>query len=203
MLQVSRAGRRTGGSRRSWRCQRSLPVIDWNLHGSPAGPGSQDGPSSIKRSPKQTIHLSKSTEASYQVPKSILETVIYSDDLDAAGEFYEKVIGLTLFSHEPNRHRFYQVGGGMLLIFRPESTETDSVEIGGRWIPKHGAHGPGHLAFAVGEHELESVRGRLAQFQIPIEVEIDWPSGGHSVYCRDPANNSVEFATRSLWFRSG
>jgi catechol 2,3-dioxygenase-like lactoylglutathione lyase family enzyme len=146
--------------------------------------------------------LSKISSKTYQAPKSILETVLYCDDLVAAGEFYEEVVGLTLFSHEPNRHRFYQVGGGMLLIFRPETTEQDTVQIGECTIPLHGAHGPGHIAFAVGEEEMDPVRRRLAEFDIPIESEIDWPSGGHSIYCRDPGQNCIEFATRSLWFRS-
>ena len=144
----------------------------------------------------------KTPSETYRTPQSILETVLYCEDLVAAGEFYEEVIGLTLFSHEPNRHRFYQVGGSMLLIFQPATTEQVAVEIGGEAIPRHGAHGPGHLAFAVGEQEMEAVRSRLAQQGVAIESEIDWPSGGHSIYCRDPDGNSIEFATRSLWFRS-
>ena len=146
--------------------------------------------------------VSKSSVQPYQAPRSILETVLYCDDLAAAGAFYEEVIGLSLFSHEPNRHRFYQVGGSMLLIFQPQATEQASVVVGGNPIPTHGAHGPGHLAFAVGEQEMEAVRQRLAQHGIAIESEIDWPSGGHSIYCRDPDRNSIEFATRSLWFRT-
>lgn len=138
----------------------------------------------------------------YQAPTSILETVIYCDDLEAAGRFYEEVVGLELISYESNRHRFYRVGGNMLLVFRAQTTEQATVTIGGHAIPKHGAHGPGHMAFVVGEEELESVRERLRHFGITIESEIEWPSGGHSIYCRDPAENSIEFATRSLWFHS-
>ncbi len=146
--------------------------------------------------------VSSTSDETYQPPQSILETVLYCEDLVAAGEFYEEVVGLTLFSHEPNRHRFYQVGGSMLLLFQPKTTEQATVQIGGQTIPKHGSHGPGHLAFAVREQEMGAVRQRLVRHGVAIESEIDWPSGGHSIYCRDPDGNSIEFATRSLWFRS-
>ncbi len=152
---------------------------------------------------RPAISVSKSLNQPYQAPKAILESVLYCDDLVAAGEFYEGVVGLTLFSHEPNRHRFYQLGGGMLLIFQPSTTEQATVSIGDAVIPKHGAHGPGHLAFAIGENAVEAVREHLTQHGVSIESEIDWPSGGHSIYCRDPGHNSVEFATPSLWSRSG
>jgi catechol 2,3-dioxygenase-like lactoylglutathione lyase family enzyme len=144
--------------------------------------------------------LTKTSEQHYRVPTSILETVVYCSDLVAAGEFYEQVVGLQLLSHEPNRHRFYRLDGGMLLIFRAENTERATVRIGQQLIPKHGAHGPGHLAFAIDHDQHDAVRQRLSKCDVPIEAEIDWPNGGRSIYCRDPAGNSVEFATRSLWF---
>lgn len=146
--------------------------------------------------------MRKTSANTYQAPQSILETVIYCDDLVAAGEFYEEVVGLSLSSYEPNRHRFYQVGESMLLIFQPTTTEQATVQVGGETIPKHGAHGPGHLAFAVEEQAIKAVRRRLAEHGVAIESEIDWPGGGHSIYCRDPGQNSIEFATRSLWFPS-
>lgn len=144
--------------------------------------------------------MNKPSEQNYRVPTSILETVIYCSDLVAAGEFYEQVVGLNLLSEEPDRHRFYQLAGGMLLIFRAETTEQAVVRIGDQVIPRHGARGPGHLAFAIDEDQYDAVRQRLSSCEVPIEAEIDWPTGGRSIYCRDPAGNSVEFATRSLWF---
>ena len=144
--------------------------------------------------------MTKSSEQNYRVPTSILETVVYCSDLVAAGEFYEQVIGLNLLSHEPGRHRFYRLAGGMLLIFRAETTEKATVKIGEHLIPKHGAHGPGHVAFAIDQDQYEAVRQRLSSCHVPIEAEIDWPTGGRSIYCRDPAGNSIEFATPSLWF---
>jgi catechol 2,3-dioxygenase-like lactoylglutathione lyase family enzyme len=34
---------------------------------------------------------------------------------------------------------------------------------------------------------------------VPIEAEIDWKQGGRSLYFRDPAGNSIEFAPLTLW----
>jgi len=131
----------------------------------------------------------------------LLETVIYCGDLVAARKFYEGVIGLQPHSVEPDRHIFYQIGDGMLLVFNPENTRTATVTVGDQQIPRHGANGEGHFAFAVEAAQLSTVKQHLERHEVAIESEIDWPGGGHSIYCRDPAGNSVEFATRRLWFR--
>lgn len=136
----------------------------------------------------------------FQPPEVILEAVLYCDDLEAAGAFYEKVIGLTLSSCEPDRHRFYQMKYGMLLLFRASATRSQAIEVNGRLIPKHGTTGSGHLAFAVDIESQNAMRERLARAGIKLESEIKWPSGGESIYCRDPAGNSIEFATPELWY---
>jgi catechol 2,3-dioxygenase-like lactoylglutathione lyase family enzyme len=139
------------------------------------------------------------------IPTAILETVIYCDDLDRARQFYQGVIGLPLVSEEPGRHLFFRVGTSMLLIFNPRQTRSATVRVGDQIIPRHGSDGPSHFAFQIDPAQLEAVKTNLRREGVEIESEIDWPSppgqiGGHSIYCRDPAGNSVEFATRSLWF---
>ena len=134
-------------------------------------------------------------------PTGILETVVYCRDLNAAREFYEQVVGLKAYSVEPERHLFYKVGESMLLIFNPENTTTAIVTISGVNLPWHGARGASHFAFQVDSSQFDAIKGNLANHQVPIECELDWPGGGHSIYCRDPGGNSVEFATRSLWFK--
>ncbi len=136
----------------------------------------------------------------YRPPDRILETVLYCDDLEKSGIFYEKVIRLNLVSSQPDRHRFYQLQQGMLLLFRAHVTKSETVTVAGKTIPKHGMLGNGHLAFATEPEQLIVMAERLAAFQIPIESEIVWPSGGKSLYCRDPAGNSIEFATPQIWF---
>ena len=95
---------------------------------------------------------------------------------------------------------FLRVGQGMLLIFNPRDTKIGSVVIGDQMIPRHGSTGPSHFAFEILPKQVVEIREHLANRKIAIEAEIEWPTGGHSIYCRDPAGNSVEFATRELWF---
>jgi catechol 2,3-dioxygenase-like lactoylglutathione lyase family enzyme len=124
----------------------------------------------------------------------ILETSLYASDLPAAENFYSQVLGLELFSRLAGRHLFYRLGESMLLIFNPEKSSQSSGD-----VPTHGARGPGHVAFVVGESELDSWREQLSRQKIEIEAEIAWPKGGYSLYFRDPAGNSIELATPQTW----
>lgn len=126
--------------------------------------------------------------------QGIVETGIYAEDLEQAEAFYRDVLGLRLIGKEVGRHVFFQVGArGVLLVFDPRATLRGDV------LPAHGASGPGHLAFGVPAGSLGSWRERLARGGVAIEKELDWPRGGHSVYFRDPAGNSVELVTPGLW----
>ncbi len=135
-----------------------------------------------------------------KTPRGILETILYSNDLPAAREFYEQVIGLSVVAYEPERHLMLRVGRSMLLVFHPDDSQTKEIFVGGAMIPQHGCSGRSHFAFEVAEDQLAEIKQNLTQHGIPIESEIRWPGGGHSLYCRDPADNSVEFATAKLWF---
>ena len=133
-------------------------------------------------------------------PEGILETVVYCNDLVAARHFYEQIIGLQIYSCEPERHLFYKVGNSMLLVFDPGNTTQAEVRIGDATLPLHGARGESHFAFQVRADQFDAIKANLAKHNVAIECELDWPIGGHSIYCRDPSGNSVEFATRTLWF---
>lgn len=124
----------------------------------------------------------------------ILETCIYVDDLDAAEAFYGGVLGLERVARDPVRQVFFRCGAGMLLIFDPEQSA-----IPGR-APVHGAHGPGHVTFGASADALPAWRAHFAERGVEIEVEREWPNGARSIYFRDPAGNSLELATPSLWF---
>jgi len=123
----------------------------------------------------------------------ILETCLYADDLDKAEKFYTSVLGLHLHAKETGRHLFFKCGTQMLLIFNPAKTieESDAAP--------HGAHGPGHVAFAVPLSELDRWKSHLTAVNIKIEKETKWPNGGRSLYFRDPAENSLELASPLLW----
>lgn len=127
-------------------------------------------------------------------PLGVLEASLYVDDLVAAEAFYCEVLGLELHSRQEGRHVFFRCGSTMVLLFHPASTNDEDEE-----VPRHGCTGPGHLCFAVEPSTLAAWRDRLESNGVAIEQEIDWPHGGHSIYFRDPAGNSLELATPSLW----
>lgn len=132
-------------------------------------------------------------------PLRIMETVLYANDLSSIEAFYSGALGLPLVSADEDRHRFFQCGDAMLLVFDPEVTSEEVVEVEDQMIPQHGARGPGHIAFAVLESELADWREKLKQHDVAIEQEIEWPKRGYSIYFRDPAGNSVELVTPALW----
>ncbi|HKL55696.1 MAG: VOC family protein [Roseovarius sp.] len=132
-------------------------------------------------------------------PDAILEAGLYAEDLPAARAFYGGVLGLEEVIHVEGRHVFYRVGGSILLIFNPNATAKGTSD-GKLPVPAHGAHGPGHLCFAASRKDMDAWRARLTAAGHPIESAFDWPNGAHSIYFRDPAGNSLEFAEARLWF---
>ncbi|MDQ7053364.1 MAG: VOC family protein [candidate division KSB1 bacterium] len=127
-------------------------------------------------------------------PQGILETCIYAEDLQAVEAFYRDVIGLQFFSRKPDRHVFFRCGQAMFLIFNPRKTR-----VSGDPIPPHGALGEGHVAFTIRPEDVDRWRAHLQAHHVEIESEVRWPSGGYSLYVRDPAGNSVELATADTW----
>ena len=126
--------------------------------------------------------------------EGILETCLYVDDLSAAETFYRQILGIEPFSRVKDRHVFFSLGRSMLLLFNPAETAQPGSD-----VPPHGANGPGHIAFAISPDKIDDWRNHLRHHHIPIEAEVTWPSGGKSIYFRDPAGNSLEVATAQTW----
>lgn len=128
---------------------------------------------------------------------AILETALYSEDLDAAKRFYTEKLGLEVIVEVPGRHVFFRLEKSVLLIFNPAATAEPSS--GKLAVPVHGAKGEGHACFSTAplgyEHWLDKIRGK----DIEIEQEVVWPNGARSFYFRDPAGNSLEFGEPKLW----
>lgn len=125
---------------------------------------------------------------------SVVETAIYVDDLDAAEDFYQRILGLEVIASEADRHVFFRVGeSNVLLAFNPRTTCT------GDTLPHHGASGAGHFALGIESTSLDDWRRHLEANRISIETEMEWPAGGKSIYFRDPAGNSVELITPGVW----
>lgn len=131
-------------------------------------------------------------------PQAILESALYAADLDAAQAFYETILGLKVITRVANRHVFFRMDGAVLLIFNPVETEVPSTKTT-MPVPPHGARGPGHLCFAANRDQIAAWRDHLLAHEVDIEAEFDWPNGARSLYFRDPAGNSLEFAEPQLW----
>ena len=131
-------------------------------------------------------------------PQALLEAALYVADLDAARQFYRDHLGLQLFQEVSGRHMFLALGPSVLLIFNPTATAQPPGNPQ-MPVPPHGARGPGHVCFAMNREEITAMETRLRAAGVEIDTRFDWPNGARSLYVRDPAGNSVEFAEPWLW----
>ncbi|WP_323764237.1 VOC family protein [Marinovum sp.] len=128
----------------------------------------------------------------------VLEAALYARDLDAAESFYHGVLAMEVVLRLPGRHVFFRAGETILLVFNPEETARPSQNPK-MPVPAHGARGPGHVCFRASRTEIARWRAHVTAQDIAIDAEFDWPNGARSLYIRDPAGNSVEFAEPHLW----
>jgi len=124
----------------------------------------------------------------------VLETCLYAENLAETAAFYADVLGLEAFARVDERHVFFHCGNAVLLLFNPSQTRQAAGS-----VPAHGALGPGHVAFAMAPQAIDTWREHLQEHNVAVEAEIAWPSGGKSLYLRDPAGNSVELTTPRTW----
>ncbi|NIP69415.1 MAG: glyoxalase/bleomycin resistance/extradiol dioxygenase family protein, partial [Planctomycetales bacterium] len=52
---------------------------------------------------------------------------------------------------------------------------------------------------AASAEEIDGWVDHLTSHRVEIESAFDWPQGGRSIYFRDPAGNSLEFAEPRIW----
>ncbi len=129
--------------------------------------------------------------------RKIVETSIYSSDLEIMKEFYVDKLGLEFVSEQRGRHVFLKTDKSMLLIFNHGVTAAEKET-------RHGASTPPsmvHIAFEIESDEYEQAKDLLAKNNIHIEKEIAWENDikSRSIYFRDSAGNLVEFITRNYW----
>jgi catechol-2,3-dioxygenase len=125
--------------------------------------------------------------------EKIFETVLYAEDIDSIIKFYKNILGLKIIQ-QSEMFVAFRCEEVVLLVFDPRKTNQS-----GRNVPSHGAEGPGHIAFSIEPEELDAWREQLVEKGVEIEAEVNWKSGGQSIYFRDPAGNSVELAIPTLW----
>jgi catechol 2,3-dioxygenase-like lactoylglutathione lyase family enzyme len=86
----------------------------------------------------------------------------------------------------------------MLLIFNPDATQ-QPPKPGTLPVPPHGMEGEGHVCFRASADGIAEWRAKLVRAGVDIEADFAWPSGGRSIYFRDPAGNCIEFAEPRIW----
>lgn len=128
----------------------------------------------------------------------ILETALYTDDMQRARAFYENVLELAPIFEDSRLIAYGIAGRDVLLIFR-RGAATQTVTMPGGTIPGHDGSGPLHVAFAVGKDEMKAWEDRLAANGVAVEGETKWSRGGRSIYFRDPDGHLLELATPGLW----
>jgi catechol-2,3-dioxygenase len=126
----------------------------------------------------------------------VVETCIYSSDLESMKKFYVGILGLSVIQEE-DKLIFLKAGKSVLLIFDPLLTSINNDK-----LPTHGAMTPPssiHFAMEIEEQEYQPCKELLARNGIVIEKEIKWNSNTKSLYFRDPSGNLVELITPGGW----
>jgi catechol-2,3-dioxygenase len=129
--------------------------------------------------------------------KKVIETCIYSSDLESMKKFYVDTLGLSVIQEEGDKLIFLKAGKSMLLIFDPLRTSINNDK-----LPTHGAMTPPssvHFAMEIEEQEYQPCKRLLVLNGIAIEKEVIWNSNTKSLYFRDPAGNLVELITPGGW----
>ncbi|HYP16457.1 MAG TPA: VOC family protein [Opitutus sp.] len=138
---------------------------------------------------------------SESVPRigSVVETVLYVDDLARGVAFYRDLLGLKPVTGDGERFQAFAVApGSVLLLFRRGGT-LSAVPAPRGMIPPHDGQGPLHVGFGIGEDAYEAWKARLQEKGVAVESEAGWKRGGRSLYFRDPDGHLVELITPGIW----
>jgi catechol 2,3-dioxygenase-like lactoylglutathione lyase family enzyme len=129
---------------------------------------------------------------------SILETCLHVSDLDRSREFYKGLFGYSVMKSD-DRFCAFDVGGRQVLILFRMGSDPEGATLPFGFIPAHGSSGPGHIGFGVPTESLVAWRARLAERGVKVESSFNWPTGGTSIYFRDPDGHLLELLTRGVW----
>ena len=130
--------------------------------------------------------------------QSVVETVIYVDDLARSIEFYKNIMGLEQQMADARFAAFTVTQGQVFLIFVRGQTNS-GVDTPGGFIPPHDARGPQHFAFGIDAAQIESWTEKLNSAGVSIESAVRWPRGARSLFFRDPDGHLVELVTPGAW----
>jgi catechol 2,3-dioxygenase-like lactoylglutathione lyase family enzyme len=112
--------------------------------------------------------------------------------------FYRDQLGLRLLESGERLSVFSVADKQVLLIFRSGGT-LEPIPTPGGMIPPHEASGRLHFSLAISKDDFGGWEKYLISRSIVIESKVNWPTGGQSIYFRDPDNHLVELATPGIW----
>ena len=128
----------------------------------------------------------------------VIETALYVDDLQRAVAFYRKLFGFPILN-EDNRFCALDVARRSVLLLFLRGASTEPIRLPFGVIPPHDSQGPAHFAFAIPAGSVDAWEAYLRKLGVIIESSVFWPSGGRSLYFRDPDGHAVELATPGTW----
>lgn len=129
----------------------------------------------------------------------LLETCLYTADLDRARSFYRRLLDLDPVVDEDRICVFRLPDASALILFR-QGAALEPITLPGGVIPPHDGHGRIHFALAIPDDAVDFWRSRLRDLDIGVESEVDWSAErGESLYFIDPDGHVGELATRRIW----
>jgi len=128
----------------------------------------------------------------------ILESSLYVHSLERSAAFYRRVFGFGIMLSDERMRALAVPGRQVLLLFRKGGSIHPSPTPFGV-IPPHDAAGAQHLCFSIDREQFAAWRDHFQALDVSIESERVKPSGGSSLYIRDPDGQSIEVATPGLW----
>lgn len=161
-------------------------------------PAAKTAPAAKESTPEAKPATVRSAGAAPPI-HGVVETILYTDDLERAVLFYREALGLKPMTGDGHRFQAFDAGSGRVLLLFKRGATLEPVPAPVGMIPPHDGHGPHHLAFAIEAADYDAWCARLRQQGVAIESEAHWERGGRSVYFRDPDRHLVELVTPGIW----
>jgi len=150
--------------------------------------------------------MEKASEPREETPQlnGLVETALFVEDLVRAGDFYEKVLGLSKVKASDTGCVFRVADQRYLLLISRKAAHTPNKTASGDVLPpcalpQQEGRGPGHIAFGISADAVNSWRARLERYDVDLLSEIGWENGARSLYFRDPDGHMIELATTGIW----
>ena len=125
----------------------------------------------------------------------VLETALYVENQARSIAFYERVLGFRPASPPIDRLAALSVNRDTVLLLFTKGGSVDPTHTPFGTIPETDGDGELHVAFSIRADDLEAWRAHLASVDVEIESVVDWPTGGVSIYFRDPDRHAIELKT--------